>query len=74
MAGREGWIIFADTGNAVAWYYDRDEARLALAEIAREAPEDAHRYAIIHHPVDGAPDDDAVFVKDLEPDLLGGRG
>jgi hypothetical protein len=63
------WMIFADTGNAVAWYYDRDEARAALAGIAKEVPEEAHRYAIIHFADDGGPEDQAVFVKDLESQL-----
>jgi molybdopterin synthase catalytic subunit len=60
------WFIFADTGNAVAWYYDRDEARKALAEIAKEVRDEAHRYAIVHMADEGQPEDDAIFVKDLE--------
>jgi hypothetical protein len=59
------FAIFDSTANLVDSFDDRDEARAALEEIARQDPDAAGDYAVFEFDAAGQPVGDALTGSDL---------
>ena len=59
------FAIFDSTANLVNSFDDRDEARAALEEIARQDPDAVNDYAVFEFDSSGQPVGDALTGSDL---------
>jgi uncharacterized protein YuzE len=53
--------LFADTGNLMGWWYDRDEALGWLVQTVREDPSNAEGYALFEYDEEGEIVGEVIF-------------